>query len=457
MRLTMRSWRGAAVAAVASLALTGCVSQSSSTSNSSSTASGSSTAGGSSSPGGGGTAKSTVTVWSWFNKPTMQKAIDEFQKENPGVKVDYTYYNYDPEFLTALKAAANSGTLPDVIGLQPGSLTQQYRSNLAPINDLAAQTWGANWEKDLFAVDAAQMRMGNPKGDTNSYILPQESQVLATWYNTKIFSDLKLSVPTTLDQLVNASQKIKAAGLQPMYQGAANAWQNENVFLILANQLKSGITDEAQAGKVKWTDPTLVQAMTTWGQLFKNGVFQAGALGAQAYPTGAQLFGAGKVGMFTIGSWFLQNPQLPDQPTLVQGLQGFDYFQFPAISATSKPGAVVGGIDIGLGLTKSGATNSNAWKFMADVVRGKAGQAALKDLNDLPVFKAVKLPAGFPPKVAALYDKFMAQLPSAVNQRFSSTAVKTALDDALSGVAAGSSSPTDALAKVQTAQDSGAS
>ena len=454
MRLR-QTWRWVAVAAIASLALAGCVSQSS-TSTSTSTSSGASGAASGSTPAGGGaTAKSTVSIWSWFNKPTMQKAIDQFQKDNPGVKVDYTYYNYDPEFLTALKAAANSGTLPDIIGLQPGSLTQQYRKDLAPIDDLAVKTWGASWESDLYEVVAKQMRMGNPAGDKSVYILPQESQVLATWYNTKIFSDLKLSVPTTMDQLVDVSKKIKAAGYQSMYQGAAGAWQNENLFLILANQLKRGITDDAQSGKVKWTDPTLVKAMTVWAQLFKNGVFQPGALGAQAYPTGAQLFGAGKVGMFTIGSWFLQNPQLPDQPNLVQGLQGFDYFQFPAIDSSTKPGAVVGGMDIGLGLTKSGSTNSNAWKFMADVVRGKAGQAALVDLNDLPVFKDVKLPSGFPPKVVETYNKFMAELPNAVNQRFSSTTVKTALDNALSGAAAGSTSPAEALAKVQAAQDSG--
>ena len=34
-----------------------------------------------------------------------------------------------------------------------------------------------------------------------------------------------------------------------MFQGAADGWQNENVFLMLANQFSPGIVDKAQAGE----------------------------------------------------------------------------------------------------------------------------------------------------------------------------------------------------------------
>ncbi|MDX6230819.1 MAG: raffinose/stachyose/melibiose transport system substrate-binding protein [Frankiales bacterium] len=397
----------------------------------------------------------TVTIWSWFTKSTMQKAIDQYQTAHPGVKVQYSYYNYDPEFLTALKAAAKNGTLPDIIGLQPGSLTQQYRTDLTPLNSLAAKQWGANWTDSVYPVNLRQMQMGNPAGDKNYYILPQESQVLAIWYNTKIFSKLGLSVPTTLTEMVADAQKIKKAGYIPMYQGAAGAWQNENVFLMIANQLKNGITDDAQSGTTPWTDPVLVNAMGVWKSMFSNGVFQSGALGDQAYPTGAQLFAAGRVGMMALGSWWLQEAELtPPIPSLVQNLQGFNYFQFPAVSASTQPGAVVGGIDVGLGLTKNGAKNPNAFDFMASLVKGDAGKAALVDVNDLPAFTGVTLPDSVGSNVKTLYGKFNAQLPTAANQRFGSPVVKQALDDALSAVAAGQETPQDALAKVEAKQKS---
>ncbi|WP_020575249.1 ABC transporter substrate-binding protein [Actinopolymorpha alba] len=430
---------GAAVAAVGSL-LAGCVGTSNKPSSTTT------------SSGDKGDSQ-TVTVWSWFVKSTMDKAIKAYEKANPGVTINYSYYNYDPEYLTALKTAARSGTLPDVIGLQPGSLTQQYRSQLAPLQDLAAKSFGSDWEKQLAPVNLQQMRLGNPEGDKNYYMVAHESQVLCVWYNREAFAKLKLSVPTTFDELVAVSKKLRANSYLPMYQGAAGAWQNENVFLILANQLRRGITDDAQAGKVQWTAPELVEAMTAWRRLFTDGVFQDGALGAQAYPTGAQLFGAGKVGMMTLGSWWLQQAQLdPPIPPLTQDLKGFDYFDFPAIHAGGKPGAVVGGIDVGYGLTKNGEKKAHAWKFLASLVNGDAGKAALVDVNDLPAFNGVQLPGSVSPHVTELYDRLVKQLPDAVNQRFASPSVQTALDNALAAVAAGQQQPKAALAKVQAAQ-----
>ena len=34
-----------------------------------------------------------------------------------------------------------------------------------------------------------------------------------------------------------------------MYQGAADGWQNENVFLMIAHQLAPGLVDDAQSGQ----------------------------------------------------------------------------------------------------------------------------------------------------------------------------------------------------------------
>src|SRR5271163_121729 len=230
-------------------------------------------------------AKKQITVWSWFISSTMEKSIKAFEEKNPGLEVRYTYYNYSPQYITALKAAAASNSLPDVIGLQPGSLTQQYREQLAPLNTYAEKEWGADWRSKIFPVNLKQMAMGNPAGDTNLYILPQESQILVIWYNKEIFIKLNLEVRKTYQDLIAASKKLTAAGYIPLYQGAADGWQNENVFLMLANQLAPGLVDEAQNGRAPCTSPQLVKAMQAWANLFKDGVFQQGALGARAYPT----------------------------------------------------------------------------------------------------------------------------------------------------------------------------
>lgn len=402
-------------------------------------------------------ATQVVTVWSWFVQTTMQKSIDAFEKEHPDIQVKYTYYNYSPEYITALKAAAASGSLPDVIGLQPGSLTQQYRPDLAAVNDKAAAEWGADWADKIFPVNRKQMLMGNPAGDTNFYIIPQESQVLCIWYNRKIFEKLGLSVPKSYDDLKAAAAALTKGGYIPMFQGAADGWQNENVFLMLANEFSPGIVDKAQAGEAKWTDPALVSAMSAWKGLFTDGIFQQGALGAHAYPTGAQLFAQGKVGMMALGSWWMQESKFP--PPLseyIQNMDGFDFFYLPAVPGAASAAPPVGGIDIGYGLTKNGEKNPAAWTFLASLTNGAALQQALNDLNDLPAFAGHEPQGDVSDHVKEMSARFMADLPKAENQRFANPKVAEALDNALAGVAAGSLKPEDALAAVQKAADAAA-
>jgi len=399
------------------------------------------------------TPKQTVTMWSWFTQSDMQFAVKAFEAAHPNVTVNYTYYNYAPQFLTALKTAAATGTLPDIIGLQPGSLTQQYRTYLVPLNALAAKSWGANWTKLLYPVDLKQIAMGNPAGNTNYYDLPLDSQVLGVWYNTQLFKTLGLSVPTTLAQLVSDCKVLSSHGYLPMYQGAAAAWQNENVYMTLANQNQANSFENAQLGKIPWTSTPLVNAMTTWKGLFTDGVFQSGALGDQGYPTGADLFAAGRVGMVYFGSWWLQEAEFPPPlPPLVVGMKGFGYFPFPAATSGNKPGAVIGGIDEAAGLTATGAKNAYAWQFLASIVNGPGTAAILnKGFNDLPSFTNAPVPS-LAPRVVSLYKEQLALLAQAQNQRFYSPVVQTALDNALAGVAAGSETPAAALAKVQAVQ-----
>jgi raffinose/stachyose/melibiose transport system substrate-binding protein len=395
-----------------------------------------------------------VAVWSWFISSTMQKSIAAFEKAHPDIKVTYTYYNYSPEYLTALKAGAASDSLPDVIGLQPGAFTQQYRDKLTGLNDLAKATWGDGWGDKIFPVNRKQMLMGNPAGDGSYYIVPQESQVLCIWYNRKTFEKLALQVPKTYNDLVQVAHKLAAGGYMPMFQGAADGWQNINVFLMLANQLAPGLVEKAQAGQAAWSTPELEAAMTAWGKLFKDGVFQEGALGAHAYPTGAQLFAQGKIGMMALGSWWMQESKFPPPLSpLVQNMDGFDFFYFPALPGSRQASPPVGGIDIGYGLTNHGAKNKDAWLFLASLTNGEGLQEALNDLNDLPAFAGHEPKGDVSDHVKAMFDRFMSDLPRAENQRLANPAVNDALENALAGVAAGSLEPAAALQGVQAATD----
>jgi raffinose/stachyose/melibiose transport system substrate-binding protein len=395
-----------------------------------------------------------ITVWSWFISSTMDKSIKAFEEQNPGLKVKYTYYNYAPQYITALKAAAASNSLPDIVGLQPGSLTQQYREQLVSLNSYAAKEWGDNWTTQISPVALKQLTMGNPPNDSNYYLLPQECQVLAIWYNKEAFQKLGIAVPQTYRELVSAAKNLSEHGYIPMYQGAADGWQNENVFLMIANQFSPGLVEQAQAGKAPWTSPALVSAMEAWGKLFTDHVFQEGALGAHAYPTGAQLFAQGRIGMMALGSWWMQESKFPPPLSrFIQNMSGFDFFYLPALTPDGKSSPPIGGVDIGYGLTKNGANNPEAWKFLASLVKGAALQPALDDLNDLAAFNGFEPKGEITPNIKQMYDRFTGDLLHAENQRLAHPEIADALDNALAGVAAGKVPPQDALKRIQEVTD----
>ena len=191
--------------------------------------------------------------------------------------------------------------------------------------------------------------------------------------------------------------------------------------------------------------------MKAWKGLFDDGVFQQGALGAHAYPTGAQLFAQGKVGMMALGSWWMQESKFPPPLSeFVQNMDGFDFFYLPPIGSGNAASPPVGGIDIGYGLTKR-RQNETAWTFLASLTNGDGLQEALNDLNDLPAFVGHEPMGDVSDHVKQMSARFMADLPKAENQRFAAPAVAEALDNALAGVAGGTIEPQAALAAVQAA------
>lgn len=398
----------------------------------------------------GAAAPVTVTLWSWSPvAPTMKKMIAAFEKTHPGIIVK-AQIQPSSTYWTSLKAAAASGSLPDIIGLSAGSNTQLYRPFLQPLNRFAQQSWGANWKSHFPLAVIHQMRLGNPKGDHNFYMMPEESEALNVWYNQQIFRKLHLTPPKTLTQLEADAKAITKAGDIPFFQGAESANFDYWMFMELADQTDQTGMLQAQVGKATWTQPGMVKAMQVWKSLFDNGVFQQGALSAFQYPTGANLFAAGRVGMILLGSWWLQEAELPPpQPSQVHNLQAFGFFPFPAITAHSKPSPYIGGVDVGFGLTKAAKSHEAAAEaVLKSIVSGQMEQQALNTLNDMPAFSGFKPTIPISAHLRNLYDKYLTILPHVISHEIGNPAIQQALVNAMQGVASGKLQPLAALKSV---------
>jgi raffinose/stachyose/melibiose transport system substrate-binding protein len=158
--------------------------------------------------------------------------------------------------------------------------------------------------------------------------------------------------------------------------------------------------------------------------------------------------------MMALGSWWMQESKFKEPLSpYIKDMAGFDFFYFPALDGSDHVSPPVGGVDIGYALTKNGASNPAAWTFLASLTNGEGLQQALNDLNNLPAFSGHEPQGEITAHVKDMSARFMADLPKAENQRFGIPAIEEAVDNALSGVAAGELEPEAALAAVQAATD----
>lgn len=403
-------------------------------------------------------ATGTVTFESWSPvEGTTKQMVEAFKETNSNITIKTTILNY-PDYIADLKTKAAADEMPDIVGLQPGSLVQLYRNQLLPLQDCAAKLWGSDWQSKFYPVGIDQARLGNPEGDENFYALPILDQTINLWATIPNLKKAGITTPPkTWDELKEASAKLRDAGQSPFMLPAKDGWVRRAIYFQLANNVSPGLIYEAQDGTTKWTDPKLVEAMTWWKRMFTDKIVQPGALGLDAYPSVQQAALQGKASIFPFGAWWQQeaDPTKADRTPLAVGLSGYEPFLFPTLPGGAAESQLVGGIDVALGISRKSKNPDAACAVLGDWIGGKGGQTLINTFNDLPAFKGLE-PAKFENKrQAQIWDQFTNDWMPKVQwqQQPENPDVTTALEDATAAVAAGQKSPADALADVQSVQD----
>ncbi|MDF3292967.1 ABC transporter substrate-binding protein [Streptomyces silvisoli] len=209
-----------------------------------------------------------AAVWTGPEQQNMEKVLAEFEKRT-GASVTFTPTG-DSES-TFLGTKIEGGQPPDVALLaQPGVLDQFAQKGwIKPVNaDVRAQldaNYVQGWQK-LGAYNGKQY--GVPFKAANKSLI---------WFNTAAFQSAGVSVPKTWADFLKTAQTISDSGIPPVSVGGADGWPLtdwfENVYLSQAGPQKY---DELTQHKIKWTDPSVKDALTTLGQLFGKDQLLAG-------------------------------------------------------------------------------------------------------------------------------------------------------------------------------------
>ncbi|MFJ7020365.1 ABC transporter substrate-binding protein [Streptomyces sp. NPDC101117] len=236
--------------------------------------------------GGGKEPASTVTlpkldgetlevaaVWTGAEQANFKKVLAEFEKRT-GATVKFVPAQ-DP-IINFLGSKVAGGQPPDVAMLpQPGAIKQAVDKKWAkPLGAEALKELQENYSQgwqDIGKVDGKQYGV--------YYKAANKSLI---WYNAKAFENAGAAEPKTWDELLTTAQTVYDSGVTPFSVGGADGWTLtdwfENIYLSQAGPEKY---DQLAKHEIKWTDPSVKDALTTLAQVWgKKDYVAGGAKGA---------------------------------------------------------------------------------------------------------------------------------------------------------------------------------
>ncbi len=298
--------------------------------------------GGPVSAGGGDKALSgqTVTVagvWTGTEQKNFQQVLDAFT-EKTGAKT--TFVSTGDNVSTVVGSKIEGGNAPDVVMVPQVGVLQQFAKNdwLKPLSKTAQQSVDASFApvwKNYGSVD-----------DTLYGLYFKAAHKSTVWYSPDALAQAGVEPPKSYDDMLKAGQTVSDSGLAAFSVAGQDGWTLtdwfENVYLSQAGPEKY---DALATHRLKWTDASVVEALTTLGKLFEDKQLIAGgrkgALNTDFPGSVEQVFGpkpeAGMVyeGDFVAGV-------VKDQFGKSIG-EDADFFPFPAVGGGKAP--VVSGGD----------------------------------------------------------------------------------------------------------------
>ncbi|MGV9237912.1 ABC transporter substrate-binding protein, partial [Streptomyces nigra] len=281
----------------------------------------------------------TVTVagvWTGTEQKNFQKVLDAFS-EKTGAKT--TFVSTGDNVSTVVGSKIEGGNAPDVVMVPQVGVLKQFAQKgwLKPLSATAQKSVDANFApvwKNYGSVD-----------DTLYGLYFKAAHKSTVWYSPDALAQAGVEPPTSYDDLLKAGRTVSDSGLAAFSVAGQDGWTLtdwfENVYLSQAGPEKY---DALATHQLKWTDASVVKALTTLGELFKDKQLiaggQKGALNTDFPGSVEKVFGPKpEAGMVYEGDFVAGVAK--DQFGRKIG-EDANFFPFPAVGG-GKPPVVSGG------------------------------------------------------------------------------------------------------------------
>lgn len=207
----------------------------------------------------------TLTVLTKFADPAyapyFQGVADAFQKANPGLKLDFQQVGDQP-YKDKIRVLTTARKLPDVYFSWAGDFAGKFvRAGLAA--DLSKEL-NSTWGKSLAPAAVRAFQYSGKK-----YGVPINLDAKVFVYNKKLFAQAGVKVPSTFNGLLEACDKLKAAGVEPIAFGNQFGWPAIHFMTQLnaQNVPTATLTADYNPKVGKFTHPGYVKALDQFMQI----------------------------------------------------------------------------------------------------------------------------------------------------------------------------------------------
>ncbi|WP_037289511.1 ABC transporter substrate-binding protein [Saccharibacillus sacchari] len=332
---------------------------------------GSSTSGG----GSGTTIELAISKSSQDSAFVQQDLLDAFEKET-GIKVNLQLLPAE-QTATVLQTKLAVDETPDII---------QY--------NLASATTDLNLERNFEILDDEPWvsRLENKEvlsayGHVYSFHVSQDTGMQGVVYNKDIFDELGLSIPNNFEEFLAVCEKIKAAGITPVFMPykdnwAANVWPAA-AFADYADKNEPTLFEDINANKKKWADvPAFADILQQQYEVYEKG-YTNGDLLSDSYDMAVGKFLNKEVAMMFMGDWLIQNVADND-PNMRLGLFPIPYTQDAKLGASPLGGQLF--------IPKKAKHMAEAKQFLDYVARKDVAQPIVDKQKYVSIFSDVTTP-----------------------------------------------------------------
>ena len=309
------------------------------------------------SSGGDSSGKTQITVWhamGGVNGEAMQEMVDDFNASQDEVEVSIEYQGTYDDTITKLKAAMQSGELPDVCQMYDvGTKFMADSGLIIPVEDMFESTgYDKSTVMDVitsyYSVDGKQ------------YAMPFNVSTPMLYYNKDVFEAAGLdpdSPPTTYEEVLEYSKQIVDSGAASVgFAQAIYGWFFEQQLAGLG--LTYGNNDNGRTSDMTAVDFDSngggLKVMQMWKDLYDSGY--TANYGTTTADTQTAFFG-GDTAMIIESTAILKNAIESSDFEVGTGY-------LPVIEENDEGGVIIGGASLWLMDTGNEEKQNAAWKFI---------------------------------------------------------------------------------------------